>query len=248
MPVTLDRRLWMPEAAGQYFDLGTHTFASATQAERVPNAYGFNSLAATPDGTHLFTSDAGNDGFSSDGWYGAATRTSTALPVGVLPSEYRAVFDLDGGLGLFEFQWVYRTDTWMLAGTAALGASESGAGGAISPDGTRVYRFAGTSSTYGFRVDHIDVFDTTRLQPGTSHFVQIGTIPLADQATDPNCAAYFCDNVGRVAIDPLGTTLFWAGDKNFMVIPIPTAMAQPSSVRGGVGLLRAAKPSAAARR
>ena len=242
MPVTLDRRLWIPQAAGLYFDLDTGTFANATQAERGSYGGGFKSLEATPDGSHLFLADG--DMYSSNGWYGAATQTSTALPVGVLPDEYRAVFDLDGGLGLFEFQWVYHTDTWMLAGTAALGASEIGLGGVISPDGTRVYRLAGPSYQYNYGgTDHFDVFDTTQLVPGTANFVQIGTIPVPDQAVDYGCASYYCDIIGRLAIDPLGTTLFWAGDKNLVVIPIPTGMAQPSSVRGGTKLLRPAKSS-----
>ena len=242
MPFTLDRRLWIAEASGQYFDLGTGTFANATLAERAPGGGGFRSLEATPDGSHLFTADG--DMYSSNGWYNAASQTSTSLPVGVLPNEYRAAFDLDGGLGLFEFQWVYHTDTWTLAGTAALGASEAGAGGVISPDGTRVYRLAGPSYQYNYGgTDHFDVFDTTRLVPGTANFVQIGTIPVPDQAVNYGCAGYYCDNIGRLAIDQLGTTLFWAGDKNLVVIPIPTGMAQPSSVRGGTKLLRPAKSS-----
>lgn len=244
IPFTLDQRLWMPEAAGRYFDLRTHAFANASAAA-VTGTGGFNTLEATPDGTHLFTANAGSPN-SFNGWYVAATQTGTALPVGLLQDEYNAVFDLDGGMGLFEWQWVYRTDTWALVGTAALPAGEAGVGGAISPDGTRVYRLAGPSYSDAYRSDHIDVFDTTQLQPGTSQFVQIGTIPVPDDAV--GCSGYYCDIIGRIAIDPLGSTLFWAGDKYIVVIPIPQQMAQPSSVKPGARHLQAAKVSAVSRR
>jgi hypothetical protein len=234
LPITSDLRMWLPESGTQYFDLRTHAFAFAPADE-----FGIGDLTtmiATPDGAYLYS--VGQS--SPNGWYSAATQTNTPLPPTVLQYNYSASFDLDGGFGLFDWQSVYHTGSWTLAGSATLPGTETGSGGVISPDGTRVYRLAGPYSAYTQNVNHVDVFDTTQLQPGTSQFVQIGTIAVADDAV--NCSDPECDVTGRLVIDPLGSTLFWVGNQNFVVIPIPASMA---GVAGAKGKSQRLQPSSA---
>ena len=244
MPLTIDQRLWMPEGNGLYFDLRTRAFTAPVATEYGPNSPTFEPLAATPDGSHLFTVDANGNGFSSSGWYSAGTQTSMSLPVGLLVDEYRANFDVDGGRGLFEWQWVYDTTTWNLVGTASLGSNEQGVGGVLSPDGTRVYRLAGPPNANQFVSDHVEVFDVTQPAPGSHQLPMIGTIAVPDQAV--NCS-FNCDVIGRLAIDPLGSTLFWVGDQKMVVIPIPQGLAQPASARSGVRRLLPATVAASRR-
>ncbi len=228
LPITNDMRMWLPESGTQYFDLRTHAFAVAPATE-FPNV-GLTTMAATPDGSYLYSVDGESSPAPPDGWYSAATQTNAPLATGVLERAYRVSFDLDGKLGLFDWESVYRTGTWTLVGTATLPTGQDGAGGVISPDGTRVYRLSG---------NNVVVFDTTQLQPGTSQFVQVGSFGIANSAV--NCSVPECDGVGRLVIDPLGTNLFWVGNQNFVVIPIPAGMAGTASAKSTGRLL----PSAA---
>jgi len=164
----------------------------------------------------------------------------------VLQRAYYASFDLDGGLGLFGWDSVYHTGSWTLAGTATVGSNELGLSGVISPDGTRVYRLVGPQNSTTISVDHIAVFDTTQLQPGSSQYVQLGTIALADPAVA--CTDSQCDPIGRLVIDQLGTNLFWVGNKNFVVIPIPTQMSGTAGTRAHGQRLQPSAAMAAARR
>ena len=221
LSITSDLRLWLPDTSGHYFDLRTRTLATTPTGTFVGGA---DYLQATPDGLHMYSVDGSVSPAPPDNWYSAATQSSTALPGTTLQFRYRASFDLQGDLGLFEWESVFHTGTWTLAGTATMPATEIGAGGVLSPDGKRVYRLAAPYSAYYFKPDHIDVFDTTQLQPGTSQFVQVGSIPVPARATV--CAANdsSCDEQGRLQIDALGSTLFWVGNTNFLVVPIPATL------------------------
>lgn len=47
---------------------------------------------------------------------------------------------------------------------------------------------------------------------------------MADPASACAASDDSCDSVGRLQIDPLGSTLFWVGNTKFVVVPIPTAI------------------------
>ena len=217
LSITADQRLFLPEFGWKYFDLRTRTVNDLPYgANAWLNARG---MVAAADGAHLLVT---NNGFG-DGWYTAATQSLSSADTGGYQGSYSLSSDNDGGLVLEESSALYVTSSWMLAGTATLPATEQGYGGVVSPDGRRVYRLAGSVNSYQGVMDHIDVFDTTQLQAGTSQFVLVGTIALhADAVSHSN--NYGDDATGRLAIDPLGKTLFWAGDRNFVVISIPQAM------------------------
>jgi len=218
LSITSDLRLWLPDTSSHYFDLRTRTLVATPPGTFVG---GSDDLQATPDGLHMYGVEGRYSPAPPDNWYSAATQTSTALPGTTLQFNYRASFDLQGDLGLFNWDTLYHTGTWTLAGVATVPATESSYESVLSPDGKRIYRLAAPYSAYYFRPDHIDVFDTTQLQPGTSQFVQIGSIPVPTRASVCAAGAYSCDEEGRLQIDALGMTLFWVGNANFMVVPIP---------------------------
>ncbi len=218
LSITADQRLFLPEFGWKYLDLRTRTIGDLPYgANSWLNAAG---MVAATDGAHLLVT---NRNFG-DGWYSASTQSLALAATGGYQGSYSLSSDDDGGFVLEDWASLYDTGSWMLAGMATLPAADQGYGGVVSPDGRRVYRLAGAAANnYNGVVDHIDVFDTTQLQAGTSQFVQVGTIALHADAVG-HSDYYGYDGVGRLAIDPLGKTLFWAGDKNFLVIPIPSAM------------------------
>jgi hypothetical protein len=224
LAITNDLRLWMPQGP-VYFDLrrGTTGYAGA----EFPGV-ATQMLTATPDGAHVYTVDGMSSPAPPDGWYSTATHTSVALPADLLARNYHASFDDQGTVGVFEGNAVYRTADWTLAGNLQpTSGRHNYPGAAVSPDGRRVYVLTGVNG--GYYADGISVYDTAQLQAGTSDLVLLGTISVANPA--PNCSGqYECDPVGRFAIDPTGTTLFWAGNSAFTVIPIPTGLASPNAV------------------
>jgi len=103
-------------------------------------------------------------------------------------------------------------------------SSAIGTNAVISPDGTRLYRLV-TANNNSLVVDHIDVYDTTQVQPGTSALVKLSQIAVTTQALDCGAQpAYGCDVRGAFVISPLGDTLFWVGNQRLVVYPIPSAL------------------------
>jgi DNA-binding beta-propeller fold protein YncE len=233
LPLTNDLRLWLPQSGGQYFDLqlGSYQFAADSEFGNV----GYEQLTATPDGAHLYTLEGSYTPKPPDGWYSTASHATAPIPASV-QSAYRTHFDLQGAIGIFDSNAVYRTADWSLVGTIQAPAGERLLPGArVSPDGTRAYVLASGNGTNN--AERVDVFDLTKLDPGTANLLLLGTIPIADPATA--CyGEYECDVLGRLAIDPVGKTLFWSGNAGFTVIPIPDALAGRAGTREAAHTLR----------
>ena len=162
-------------------------------------------------------------------WYQPSTgQFQEALPGHTLN---QAALDAGGTVLLADNDTLYRTGDWSEVGRAVVSNSAAGWGGSgavISPDGRRIYREA----VYGYpaTIDHIEVFDATAVVPGTDSLVSLGTIALPDKATTCSATgAYWCDDTGRLAMDPAGTTLFWVGEQGLVVVPVPSAMSGVSS-------------------
>lgn len=156
------------------------------------------------------------------------------------PNPYRDVsYDETGSKALVDDDTLYDGNTHQLLGTAKV-TGVNATTSVLSPDGTRLYRLVSASSS-SFVIDHVNVYDTTRLDAGTSAFIKVGEIPVTTQALD--CGpqpAYACDLRGALVISPLGDTLFWAGNKGLVVIPIPgtlsgKALAAPRILRAAGG-------------
>lgn len=225
LSLTNDLRLWMPQST-QFLDLRHGTTARAGNGEFPGVAT--DEMTATPDGSHIYSVDGTSSPPPPDGWYSTATHTSVALPANLLLRNYRATFDDQGTIGVFEGIAAYRTADWWLVGNLQpVNGRFNYPNAAMSPDGKRIYVPTADNSSYS--ADSINVYDTTQLQPGTSNLVLLGTIAVANPgAMCPGQSE--CDTIGRFAIDPTGTTLFWAGNNAFTVIPIPTGLASSNSV------------------
>jgi hypothetical protein len=126
--------------------------------------------------------------------------------------------------------------TRVLLGDTALHDATSGAllgtvqtpdainlGSVLSPDGRRVYTLV-TTNLNSLTVEHVAVHDATRTVPGTSSLVKLGQLPVGAQA--PACnGEYGCNVRGLFFVSPLGDTLFWLGNRNLVVLPVPEALA-----------------------
>ena len=97
----------------------------------------------------------------------------------------------------------------------------------FSRDGSRLYLYA--QSELGGVQARVYVFDTSRSLTTTTNFPVLGFIPIADK---PNCP--YNSNSGyldgcytfetRITIADDDQTLFLAGDKKFVVLPIPAGL------------------------
>ena len=154
--------------------------------------------------------------------YAAATQAVTS-PAN-LPSSYRGVvYDETGGKLLVDDDTLYDGTTYTLIGTAKI-TTATGTNSVLSADGTRLYRLV-TRNSNTTDVDHIDVYDTSRLVSGTSALVKLGQIAVSMQATNcTNSPVYWCDTRGTLVVSPLGDTLFWLGNRALVAIPIPTGL------------------------
>ena len=98
----------------------------------------------------------------------------------------------------------------------------------MSRDGSRLYSYA------QYRADaqaRVYVFDTSQAVSGTTDLPILGFIPLADMPSchyNPSTYAK-CDPWIGMAISDDGQTLFLAGDRKFIVLPVPSALASAAA-------------------
>ena len=148
------------------------------------------------------------------------------------PFFYRAAANHDGSVWWLEGD-VVDFDLNM-RGVAKLpdgwGANEA----AMSRDGTRLYQYAQNSAAAAPRVY---VFDTSKAATTAVNLPVLGFIEMADAANcpyqgysyDSDCAPFET----RITISDDGKALFIAGDRKFIVLPIPAAMAAANARAGG---------------
>ena len=108
--------------------------------------------------------------------------------------------------------------------------------------GSRLY-------VYAFRSDggrgRVYVYDTSQALTATVNFTMIGSIEVTDSPSCPfvysgsgnydNC--YF--NMSNMAMSDDGKTLFFAGDRAFVVLPVPANMQSAAPVRQGPAMIPA---------
>lgn len=234
LAVTHNMRLWLAEDGGSpmhYFDMRTATFQQFAFSDSIGDTLDGLFYSASADGATMYVHA------DRRFWYDSASdRVEVRDKTPVVDHGFVA-FDKGASLTLFDDELLYRTSDLALVGQAD---DPHGQGAVLSPDGRRIYRLVGaeTSDTdHSYVIQRIDVFDTTRLSPGTSRFVVLGSIALPDKAADCWDACQY-DPFGHLMIDPTGRTLFWVGNASMVVVPIP-----PSFVGGAA----AAKPAATSR-
>lgn len=225
MATTSDMRLWF--GGSQWSNMGYFDMLSGSYGVQPIPGSNFSLYSpefyAPGDGSKLFVL---NPPMLSPRLpsYLYTTATESLSSPSTLPNPYRSVaYDATGSRALVDDETLYDGVNFSLIGTAVI-SSAIGTNAVISPDGTRLYRLV-TANNNSLVVDHIDVYDTTQVQPGTSALVKLSQIAVTTQALDCGAQpAYGCDVRGAFVISPLGDTLFWVGNQRLVVYPIPSAL------------------------
>jgi len=212
---TADGRVWLNQGGG-YLDTATGLFGDLHIWGQQP------SIAAPLDGSGVFFGEVGPGTV-----YTTATQTAAGDPM--MPEVYAALtVSADARKRVVDWSQVYDRN-WALLGSVtehAASGNVTGYAGVPSADGSRVYALIADDSD--LPVYHIGVFDPGRLAKGTNDLLEIGQIPVADQARCNRAwwsdGGEWCDIVGTLMISPLGDTLYWSGDSGLTVIPIPAGL------------------------
>jgi hypothetical protein len=218
LPITRDGKLWVNHTGG-YFDIVAKRFGHSEEVLEAHRAQQ-TSEHAPADGSRLFL--AGLSNFGEFGIYFADSGTVQRAPT--MPQIYEsASLSADGAKLLADNNTLYRSSDWAALGDAS--GTQTGQNGwragVLSRDGLRVYRVATEGDYSSQEAKRIDVFDATRRVQGSSQLVKIGSIPLTTAATCDSWPGDWCDVMGALRIDALGTTLYWTGSYGMAVLPIP---------------------------
>ena len=237
LAVTSDLRVWFGGdqwSSMTYFDILHQSFGTQSLG-----SLGTNGMLYSPNfyapwaGSQMIVANMVLDPPLPNEVYDA-TRQSISSPSGE-PTIYNGVsLSGDGSLALVDDLSLYRTVDWSLVGTAQVPATAIGLGTVLSTDGKRIYEPI-TANNNTLVVDHINVYDTSNVTPGSSSFAVVGQIAVTDQALDCGIQpAYGCGIRGTLFLSPLGDTLFWVGNQRLVVIPIPSAMSGIQSAHAGI--------------
>lgn len=225
MATTNNLRLWFGGSQWSsmaYYDMRSGSFGTQSLAGTNISLYS-PQFYAPGDGSKLFVQNPPMLSPRLPSYlYTTATEGLSSPPA--LPNPFRSVaYDETGSKMLVDDDTLYDGSTFSLVGTATI-TSAIGTNAVLSPDGTRLYRLV-TANANSLVVDHIDVYDTTQVQPGTSALVKLSQIAVTTQALDCGVQpAYGCDVRGAFVISPLGDTLFWIGNQRLVVFPIPSGL------------------------
>lgn len=225
MATTSDMRLWF--GGSQWSSMGYFDMLSGSYGALPVTGSNFSLYSpefyAPGDGSKLFVLNPPMLSPRLPSYLYTPATESLSSP-STLPNPYRSVaYDATGSRALVDDEMLYDGVNFSLIGTATI-SSAIGTNAVISPDGTRMYRLV-TANHDSLVIDHIDVYDTTQVQPGTSALVKLSPIAVTTQALDCGVQpAYGCDVRGAFVISPLGDTLFWVGNQRLVVFPIPSAL------------------------
>jgi hypothetical protein len=225
MATTSDMRLWF--GGSQWSSMGYFDMLSGSYGALPVTGSNFSLYSpefyAPGDGSKLFVLNPPMLSPRLPSYLYTPATASLSSP-STLPNPYRSVaYDATGSRALVDDEMLYDGVNFSLIGTATI-SSAIGTNAVISPDGTRVYRLV-TANHDSLVVDHINVYDTTQVQPGTAAMKELTPIPVTTQAVDCGVQPpYGCDVRGAFVISPLGDTLFWVGNQRLVVFPIPNAL------------------------
>lgn len=237
LAVTSDLRVWFGGdqwSSMTYFDILHQSFGTQSLGSLGSNGmlYSPNFYAAWAGSQMIVANQVLSPPLANEVY--DATRQSISSPSGEPTIYYGASLSGDGSLALVDDLSLYRTADWSLVGTAQVPATAIGLGTVLSTDGKRIYEPI-TANNNSLVVDHINVYDTSNVTPGTSSFAVVGQIAVTDQALDCGSQpAYGCGVRGTLFLSPLGDTLFWVGNQRLVVIPIPSAMSGIQSAQAGI--------------
>nr|WP_314547405.1 hypothetical protein [uncultured Massilia sp.] len=225
LAVTNDGRAWFPQGnqwnTMAYFDLRTREFGHAGTMY-----YGGPWFSLSGDGERLvFTQTSSSSPFLPVQYMDAADGVIRDNPDANLAFFYNASQNLDGSRIVLDDQEV-RDNTFKVLGKLALTDGPYAGysyGSVITPDGARTYVMYFGPNMGPTAQPRIVVFDTSKAVSGT--FPILGYFDVADSPTSCTPGAY-CDPRMSTAISPDGKTLFFAGNKSILVIPVPAVLQQ----------------------
>jgi hypothetical protein len=213
-----------------YFDLVTRTFGGLA----VPNSYSYHSnepaFNASGDGSRLLIGYPTNSALDAL-YYADAADGVVKLNGGGVSYWYDGAQSLHGDR-MTVSSYEVRDRDFNLVGRLTLPSSNYyGRAPVFAPDAKRVYVLAYSTAEQPARVF---VFDSSTKPLTTADLPMLGYFDLADYPTchgnyDSNCNAFPLST-----ISPDGKTLFFAGDLNVIVAPVPgtlTMATQAASVQ-----------------
>ncbi|MBA4178506.1 MAG: hypothetical protein C0505_18395, partial [Leptothrix sp. (in: Bacteria)] len=233
---TSDGRSWLPTGSGGWNELGvfdhrTRSFGPRpSQPNFRPSFYSGPWSMISRDGNRMLVVQSG--GLSPAPVSLVFDTSSNRLvdnPAG-LTYFYEGSLSDDGGRVLIDGYEVRDRD-FGLVGRVTLPATPSRVrmGSVLSPDGRRAYVLVYEEAAFGSAPTSLRpkvlVYDSSTADPVTSNLPLVGEIELADY---PSCRAFNggadCVTAVRSTISPDGSTLFFVGDRNLVVVPVPSAL------------------------
>lgn len=225
LAITSDRRLWFAPSGWSplvYFDMLGMRFGQVGVSPSQPLIHS-PGLYAAADGSRLLAAEMGSYPANH---YLYTTATGKLTPMTSLPNVLNfASLSADGSGALVNRGALYHGDGaagYQLKGR--LPALPGVLNSALSPDGRRIYALVNADDASRPQPEAIDVYDATQPDPQSAVLTRIGRIALTDMASDCRSSDYTCDTAGHLLISPLGDTLLWLGNKQLVVIPVPTFM------------------------
>lgn len=227
-----DNRLMHPLYG--WVDLDTGARTEFNFADGGYNTYGLASWGAVSgDGYRMIRPDSGRFSPSSPMYHtevGSDLFTAYSSN-GAAPFFYRYAVSHDGGVWAFNNQVLdYNLN---IRGNIALPDGWVGNEAVLSRNGSRLYYYAQSVAGQQARVY---VFDTSEVLTTTINYPVLGHIDLAvlpncpydSTGNTPNCYTFNT----RMAIADDDLTLFIAGDRKFLVVPVPESLRSAVSVQG----------------
>jgi hypothetical protein len=225
MAISNDMKLWFDGSQVSlplYFDLLNFTVNVQPLVSDIANSTLYTpSYYASGDGSLVMA--AQQFGAATGNYEYVAATGTLGLPGNEPYISSDATLTQDGSKILVDGFSLYDTAAFSLIGNVPATTVGSGVRAILSPDGTRIYQLV-TNGTDGLTIDHIQVYDTTQFQAGSTNFAPLGQIAVSDQAASCGQNTIGCGYFGNLTISPLGDTLFWAGNQGMVVLPIPGTM------------------------
>lgn len=209
-----------------YFDLTTRTFGATTSTNVGFDFYSGPWYSVSGDGERLVIVQSASISPTPPMLYmNSSDESPKANPAG-LTFWYEAAQSLHGERFADGTTKVWDRD-FNLVGNADLpDTAYFGRTPVFSPDGTRLYVLAYNSNVFNGSADkpRVYVFDTSTRLVTTTSLPVLGYFELTDY---PTCttSAYECNTRALGTISPDGSTLFFIGDTNLVVAPIPALRA-----------------------
>lgn len=240
IPATYDGRSWLTQG-GTWHDLVYFDHATRSIKSKPPGIatsfYDGPWMAGSRDGARMLVVQSAGITPTPPMLAWDTLAGALAINPAGLTFSYEMHLSDDGARAILDALEV-RDREFGLVGRTLLPSTHMGLVGAMAPDGQRAYVLGYPADYFGVLNTNptVFVFDTSAANPLSSSLTLVGQFDLQHF---PTCTIsdYSCNLRPRVAISPDGSTLFFLGDANLVVAPIPanvraaSLMKRPFAVR-----------------